>query len=258
MSNTPSLSRRRFLGSIAAGAATAGASACPEKAVAGGLQAAPERAATACDCQNLGLISAHLRDLSEEANAERHFALRDELRAYGLGASEIKGRYGFGSPCARTLEVRGWYITGNTEDSGNLKGHLRKVGRKYQQQAVLVKGYYRDAVLHALRPPRPWSHGQGDEGARSIPSRLLGCVLHPSDDGRGECAASAVCDLEPDSRRIDWFGGHWEEIGLWHPRTFFNGSVWTTFDEHGNAVVTRGRAVRVVSGIGESRYEEGR
>ena len=259
MSNTPSLSRRRFLGSIAAGAATAGASACPEKAVAGGLQAAPERAATACDCQNLGLISAHLRDLSEEANAERHFALRDELRAYGLGASEIKGRYGFGSPCARTVEVRGWYITGNTEDSGNLKGHLRKVGRKYQQQAVLVKGYYRDAVLHALTDLP--ALGLTDKETKELgPFRhaCLGAYYTLLTTAAANAPPVPFCDLEPDMRRIDWFGGQWEEIGLWHPRTFFNGSVWTTFDEHGNAVVTRGRAVRVVSGIGESGYGEGR
>ena len=68
------------------------------------------------DCQNLGLISAHLRDLSEEANAERHFALRAEFATLS-GSSALRPH------CrgARLVHHR------QPEDSGNLKGHLRKV-----------------------------------------------------------------------------------------------------------------------------------
>jgi hypothetical protein len=189
-----------------------------------------------------------------------------------LGATEIKGCYveRFGSPFARPVEVRGWYVTGSTEDSGNLKGHLRKVGRNYQQQAVLVKGYHRDAVLHALTDlPALGLTDKETTDLGEFRHACLGAYYTLLTTAAANAPPVPFCDLEPDTRRIDWFGGRWEEIGLWHPRTFFNGSVWISFDEHGNAVVTYGsdpprpgslkRArSRVVSGIGESGYEEGR
>ena len=67
-----------------------------------------------------------------------------------FGRLHVRGRYcaSDGSP---PIEERAWLVTGRSDDSGNLKGALRKLGRKYGQDAVIHKGYYRDAELHALK-----------------------------------------------------------------------------------------------------------
>ena len=114
-----------------------------------------------------------------------------------------------------------------------------------------MKGYYRDAVLHALTDLA--ALGLADKETKELgPFRhaCLGAYYTLLATAAANAPPVQFCDLEPDRRRIDWVEGQWEEIGLWHPRTFFNGPVWTTFDEHGNAVVTRGRAVCFVSEMG--------
>jgi hypothetical protein len=44
---------------------------------------------------------------------------------------------------------RGW--PARDGDSGNLKGFLRKAGRKFNQDGVVWNGYYRDVLLFALK-----------------------------------------------------------------------------------------------------------
>ncbi len=43
-----------------------------------------------------------------------------------------------------------WRRKSDRRSGVNLKGFLRKLGRAYEQDAVVYKNYYRDAELHAL------------------------------------------------------------------------------------------------------------
>jgi hypothetical protein len=50
----------------------------------------------------------------------------------------------------KVTEEYACFVIGRSDDSGNLKGFLRRYGRRYGQDSVNYKGYYRDAVLLAL------------------------------------------------------------------------------------------------------------
>jgi hypothetical protein len=67
-----------------------------------------------------------------------------------LGRLQVRGRYveNYGSRHAKPMDVRAYLVIGRSDDSGNLKGALRKYGRQYEQDAVIHKGYYRDAERH--------------------------------------------------------------------------------------------------------------
>ena len=51
----------------------------------------------------------------------------------------------------KVTEEYACFVIGRSDDSGNLKGFLRRYGRRYGQDSVTYKGYYRDALLLALR-----------------------------------------------------------------------------------------------------------
>ena len=55
------------------------------------------------------------------------------------------------SPNARPVDVHGYLVIGRSDDSGNLKGFLRKCGRKYDQRRAIHSDHYPDAELHALK-----------------------------------------------------------------------------------------------------------
>jgi hypothetical protein len=117
----------------------------------------------------------------------------------------------------------GYLVFGNDDDSGNLKGFLRKYGTKLDQDSVIHKGYYRDAHLRALRNLP--ALGMNDRGAKSLgrfcPSQLGPLYTLMTSGYRG--AASLPLDyLQSGPNGVDWLGGRWDDIGLWTPKSFFN------------------------------------
>lgn len=70
-----------------------------------------------------------------------------------FGRYRIRGRY-IENPdlaVARVVEAHAYLVIGQPDDSENLMGFLRKTDQKYEQDAVIHKGYYRDAELQALK-----------------------------------------------------------------------------------------------------------
>jgi hypothetical protein len=186
---------------------------------------------------NIGLITAYRRELTPAENEARDAELRTEIRRC-FGLLYLRGRYieSYGSPCARPTDEHAYLVIGNDDDSGNLKGLLRKYGRKYDQDSVIHKGYYRDAHLHALRNlPRL---GMNDRDAKSVGrfhlSRLG--VLYTLMNRCGACGPSIVLNyLQSRRDGVDWLGGRWDDIGLWTPKSFFSRvERRVVFDEAGN------------------------
>ncbi len=99
------------------------------------------------EARNVGLITAFRPELSSAQNQARHRALWCELE--GCGRLLVRGYYDLSD--RMMIEAEAFVVFGNPDDSGNLKGQLRKLGRKYGQDAVLHKPYYRDARLYDLK-----------------------------------------------------------------------------------------------------------
>ncbi len=96
------------------------------------------------ETSNLGLITAYRPEFSTAENQSRSRELWCDLTPR-CGRLLVRGCSG------RAIEVEAFLVFGKPDDSGNLKGLLRKLARKYGQDAVLHKPYYRDAQLYALK-----------------------------------------------------------------------------------------------------------
>ena len=136
----------------------------------------------------------------------------------------MRGRYveNYLSPNARPVDVHGYLVVGRSDDSGNLKGSLRKCGRKYDQDAVIHKGYYRDAELHALKdlPDLGISDKENKSLGRFHPKRL-GLFYTLMTKRGGSPPPSGLEELQPGPNGEDWLGGRWEDIGFWTGKSFF-------------------------------------
>jgi hypothetical protein len=75
-------------------------------------------------------------------------------------------------------------VIGHSDDSGNLQGFLRKYGWRYGQDSVTYKGYYRDALLLALRDLPALN--VGDNHAQAIAYDRSAVGIASNVDGR-EC-----------------------------------------------------------------------
>lgn len=182
-----------------------------------------ERPRTVVEAWNVGILTATRPQLTPSENAARNSELRHEIRLNGFGYLNIRGRYieNYGTARAKLNEEHGFLIFGNADDSGNLKGFLRKYGRKFEQDAVIHKGYYCDAHLHALKnlTDLGFADGQSRSLDHFYPDRIASYytlmmrrgALFPPFGRLGPCDA-------------DRLGGRWEDIGLWKPTSFFNRS----------------------------------
>jgi len=220
------MGRRRFLAMAAAVTAVPGA----DEAVAVSDEplivpiTGPVRPPTDIEAWNVGLITAHRPHLAPARNNARNIALATDLMRR-FGRVNVRGRYIENAvrPTGKAREIHAYLVIGNDDDSGNLKGHLRKFGRKYDQDAVLYKGYYRDAEIHALRDLPDL--GLNDKDRKSLGRFQLDRVaayyaLIAKRSSRAVPLDMQSLDIGPDGR--DWLGDKWEDIGFWSVLGFFS------------------------------------
>jgi hypothetical protein len=163
---------------------------------------------------NVGLITGHRSELSSAENIDRSAVLQGEIRKGGFGLLHWRGQY---IPSAGVGHA--FLVIGRPDDSGNLKGFLRKAGRKFNQNAVVWKGYYRDVLLFALKDMPALGMADGDV-------QNLG-RFHPRYIARYHALMT-----RPDSAE-----GTWGDFGIWTQPTFLNpASRRVVFDDSGNRI----------------------
>jgi len=104
------------------------------------LEASLSRVFNHTQNRNIGIISANRNNLTPKENKIRTSHLKSEIAKY-FGYITIKGSYieNKGQPDERKVEEISFLVIGNNNDSGNLKGFLKKEGEKYQQDSILYK-----------------------------------------------------------------------------------------------------------------------
>jgi hypothetical protein len=195
------LDRRRFLLTAAVAAATGSvfaASATQAAEAAGTVHPQPTEGNV--DAWNVGLITAHRPEVTPDENSLRMGGLRTDIGGR-FGVLEVRGRYLPGDG-AEPIEERAFLLRSKANDSGNLKGFLRKVGRKFGQEAVIWKGDGQDVVLFALKE---WPA----LGLRIGDKKNLGPF-------RTNQIAQYHALLQ------DGASGQWEDLGVWTMRSFFS------------------------------------
>ena len=102
--------------------------------------------------RNVGVITASRGDLSTEENNKRNKSLEKDIRGHGYGFVHVKGRYveNHGTSEARPVDERSYMVMGKKgDDKGELLGHLKDLGKKYNQDSILHKGFgEKKATLH--------------------------------------------------------------------------------------------------------------
>ena len=235
------MDRRRFISAAAATTVCAGQVAAREQGESEPLSeviriGSPERRRCDIESWNLGLITAYRPDLTPAEIEARDRDLWSDLLHFGR--YHVRGRYveHHGSANAKPIDFKAYLVVGSSDDSGNLKGALRKWGRKYEQDAVIHKGYYRDAEAHALKklPDLAMSDKERKGLGRFHPNRLgLYFALMTSRAASPLSASLKELRLRPDD--ADWLGGRWEDIGIWTPKSFFSRFERRVyFDDAGN------------------------
>jgi hypothetical protein len=181
----------------------------------------PERVRTDIESKNLGLIAAWRPELTPSENQARDAELQGEIQQSPFGFLHVRGQYvSVSGSASERLTAHAYLLIGNPDDSGNLRGFLRKTGRKFQQDAVIHKGYYRDAELIALRE-------LPDLGLRDKEKTSLG-MFSPAFVGQyftllttgGDRRALAHLQEAGEPQCVDWRGGYWEDVGFWSPKSF--------------------------------------
>jgi hypothetical protein len=81
--------------------------------------------------RNVGMILAARDDLTSEENRKRDAFLNSDVRKAGYGYIDVKGR---------NVDVTSLLVIGKKgDDGGALLGHLKHLGEKYGQDAILPK-----------------------------------------------------------------------------------------------------------------------
>jgi hypothetical protein len=217
------INRRGFLWSAAASTACVGV-AGPENAATPETVhlVPPARQTMDIEGRNLGLITAYRPEFSSSDNRARNGELLADLAPF-CGYLLVRGRYleNWGLLDQRASEIEAFLVFGNAEDSGNLKGLLRKYGKKYGQDSVVHKPYYQDAQLYALRdlPDLDMSERDAKKLGRFFPALITSYLTLMTKRG-AFLQPFALSDLRsnPGSDRL---GGGWEEIEFWSYRVGF-------------------------------------
>ncbi len=94
--------------------------------------------------RNIGMITAHRGVHTPEENKERNELLKADIKDNGYGYKHVKGVYveNHGKADAKPVEEHSFLVIGKKgNDSGALKGFLKKHGTKYDQDSILHKAH---------------------------------------------------------------------------------------------------------------------
>jgi len=94
--------------------------------------------------RNIGIISASRGRYTKSENLDRSRKLESDIRASGFGFYRLEGHYieGYKTDKAKDVKERCYLVIGEKmADNGNLKGILKKLGSKYNQDSILYKPY---------------------------------------------------------------------------------------------------------------------
>lgn len=100
--------------------------------------------------RNIGIVTAFRGRYTKQENLKRNAQLRNDIRAAGYGFYTIEGHYieGYGSEASKDVKEQSFLVIGDKgDDSGRLKGFLKKVGAKYNQDSIFYKKFDDTAVL---------------------------------------------------------------------------------------------------------------
>lgn len=127
--------------------------------------------------RNIGMITAQRGDKTPEENEERNKNLRADLKGHGLSWIKVKGNYveNHGTPDAKTVSEHSYLVVGKKgNDDGHLKGVLKNLGNKYDQDSILHKSFdSKTAQLHGTSDrDNAWpSKGKSEDVGAFHPSR---------------------------------------------------------------------------------------
>ena len=107
-------------------------------------EAGMSRLLTHLDNRNVGIITAFRGGSGEqlEVNLARNRELQAEIRKAGFGYLRLEGHYveNEGTPEETPVEEQSFFVIGSEEDdNGKLKGFLRSMMKKYQQESAIFK-----------------------------------------------------------------------------------------------------------------------
>ena len=98
----------------------------------------------------VGMMTAFRGTFTYQDNKKRNKKLESDIRSAGLGYFKVSGRYieDFGTKDAKDVGEDSFFIIGNSEQDGEFKSLIKKLGAKYDQDSVLYKpGGNNDAAL---------------------------------------------------------------------------------------------------------------
>ena len=94
--------------------------------------------------RNIGIITAFRGRYTKSENLSRNSNLQADIRAAGFGFYRMEGHYieGFGSEVSKDVKEQSFLVIGEKgNDNGKLKGTLKKLGSKYNQDSILYKAF---------------------------------------------------------------------------------------------------------------------
>ena len=139
------------------------------------------------------------------------------------------------------IKLESFLLRGSPEDSGNLKGFLRKFTRQNCCSSFIYKGYYRDTEVHHFRDGSVYGVRKpevGSLGAFRLGDihQYLALLLRSN-----AVLLDAICeDSKVNAHASLWKKGAWQEVSFWIYRSPpwrrvdpFHPFVRVTFDETG-------------------------
>ena len=118
------------------------------------LESSLSRLYTHTKNRNIALVSASRGTRTADENFEANNNLSNDIRRAGFGLVHAKGRFveNFGTPRAMPVDEHSILVIGKEgDDDGQLEKFAKHVGKKYNQDSVIVKKHDSDsATLHGL------------------------------------------------------------------------------------------------------------
>lgn len=94
--------------------------------------------------RNVGIISAHRGNLTDDENRANTILLKDAIRQHGFGHNVVHGVYteNKGTPHERVVHEHSYLVHGHIgDDNGKLKTFLTQQGARFNQDSILHKAH---------------------------------------------------------------------------------------------------------------------